>query len=207
MISQRIRQGVETIRSRAWVRTTGRDELAHASGQQRRILPMCHAGSDRTIARASRGASSVTSRRWSRLLVLGLPARRQAHSITGRIDSPLPFVAYILGAAIAVGASFVIIAVGDPAPPSEGPTPRRGSCRAGCASTLRAVGLVCVDLDRGCRPSRAAPATRMSRSCSCGSMAGSACHCCVRSWVPCGHGSTRSRHFTTSSRGPVGGWG
>jgi hypothetical protein len=96
----------------------------------------------------SRDRSRVTGRRLIRrlgalvpLLIVGLPAAAQAHSISGRIDSPLPFVAYILGAAIAVGASFVIIAVGDPTPPSEGPTPAPRVVPRWLRLTLRAIGL------------------------------------------------------------------
>lgn len=74
-------------------------------------------------------------------LFLGLPAIAQAHSISGRIDSPLPFAAYILGAAIAVAASFVIVAVGDPRPPAEGPQPAPRIVPAWLRTTLRVVGL------------------------------------------------------------------
>jgi hypothetical protein len=48
-----------------------------------------------------------------------VPASVSGHSISGRVDSPLPFVAYIAGAAVAVGASFLIVAVSDPGPPRE----------------------------------------------------------------------------------------
>ncbi len=74
-------------------------------------------------------------------LLLGLPAVAQAHSISGRIDSPLPFVAYILGAAIAVGASFAIVAIGDPAPPVVGPTPVPRTVPTWLRTSLRVVGL------------------------------------------------------------------
>ena len=85
--------------------------------------------------RARRAAALVP------LLVLGLPAVAHAHSIVGRVDSPLPFVAYILGAAIAVGASFVIIAVGDPSPPVEGPTPPPRVVPGWLRVALRVIGL------------------------------------------------------------------
>lgn len=75
------------------------------------------------------------------MLLLGLPAVAQAHSISGRIDSPLPFVAYIIGAAIAVGASFVIVAVGDPRPPAEGPAPVPRTVPRWLRLTLRVIGL------------------------------------------------------------------
>jgi len=76
------------------------------------------------------------------LLVIGIPAVAQAHSISGRVDSPLPFVAYILGAAVAVAASFVIVVVGDPKPPDDGPAPRPRTVPRWLRTTLRVVGLV-----------------------------------------------------------------
>jgi hypothetical protein len=94
------------------------------------------------------GVPSVTSRLARRIailtpaLLLALPAVAQGHSISGRIDSPLPFAAYILGAAIAVGASFLIVAVGDPAPPAEMPTPVARTVPGWLRYALRAAGLV-----------------------------------------------------------------
>jgi hypothetical protein len=75
------------------------------------------------------------------MLILGIPAVAQAHTISGRIDSPLPFAAYILGAAIAVAGSFVIVAVGDPAPPTDGPAPTPRTVPVWLRTTLRLVGL------------------------------------------------------------------
>ncbi|MDN5919222.1 MAG: hypothetical protein L0I76_29700, partial [Pseudonocardia sp.] len=46
--------------------------------------------------------------------------------ITGRIYSPLPFVAYMAGAAVAVAGSFFIMAASDPGPPRT-PAPGRES--------------------------------------------------------------------------------
>lgn len=74
-------------------------------------------------------------------LLLGLPAIVQAHSISGRIDSPLPFAAYVVGAAIAVAASFLIVVVGDPAPPSDGPAPPPRVVPRWLRRTLKGVGL------------------------------------------------------------------
>lgn len=74
-------------------------------------------------------------------LLVVVPSVAQAHSISGRIDSPLPFVAYILGAAIAVAASFVIVVVGDPSPPAEGPTPPPRTVPAWLRTALRIIGL------------------------------------------------------------------
>src|SRR5262245_34525428 len=76
------------------------------------------------------------------LLLMTLPGVVAAHTISGRIDSPLPFVAYILGAAIAVAASFAIIAVGDPAPPAEGPPPRPRNVPRWLRVLLRSMGLI-----------------------------------------------------------------
>lgn len=75
-------------------------------------------------------------------LVAAVPAAAQAHGISGRIDSPLPFAAYILGAAIAVAASFVIVAVGDTRPRTNGPTPAPRTVPLWLRTTLRAAGLV-----------------------------------------------------------------
>lgn len=74
-------------------------------------------------------------------LVAGIPTVAQAHSISGRIDSPLPFAAYIVGAAIAVAASFVIVAVGDPRPPADGPPPMPRTVPRWLRMALRIVGL------------------------------------------------------------------
>jgi len=74
--------------------------------------------------------------------VLGVPAVAQAHSISGRIDSPLPFVAYIVGAAIAVAASFAIVVVGDPSPPTERPPSAPRAVPRWLRTILRVAGLV-----------------------------------------------------------------
>jgi hypothetical protein len=57
-----------------------------------------------------------------------VPAVASAHTLSGRVDTPLPFVAYLVGAAIAVGVSFAVVAISDPGPPRD-PTP----------ATIRAV--------------------------------------------------------------------
>ncbi len=101
---------------------------------------------DRWVVRG--GRSRIAGGRLARTallvppLVLALPSVAQAHSISGRIDSPLPFAAYILGAAIAVAASFVIVAVGDTRPRSSGPTPVPRTVPLWLRTTLRLVGLV-----------------------------------------------------------------
>jgi hypothetical protein len=75
-------------------------------------------------------------------LLLLFPAVAAAHSISGRIDSPLPFGAYILGAAIAVAASFAIVAIGDPSPPAEAPVPTVRTVPLWLRLALRVVGFV-----------------------------------------------------------------
>lgn len=42
-----------------------------------------------------------------------LPASASAHAIHGDVDAPLPFVAYLLGAAVAVALSFAFVAISD----------------------------------------------------------------------------------------------
>jgi hypothetical protein len=46
-------------------------------------------------------------------LTVSFPAPVSAHALHGDVDAPLPFAAYILGAAIAVTLSFVFIAITD----------------------------------------------------------------------------------------------
>jgi hypothetical protein len=76
-------------------------------------------------------------------VVAGLvPAAASAHTITGRIDSPLPFVAYLLGAAIAVAGSFFIMAASDPGPPRVPPPGRVRTLPRWLRLTLRGVGLL-----------------------------------------------------------------
>lgn len=102
--------------------------------------------SDRWMTREARSRGlagrAVRTALVASALPLALPAVAQAHSISGRIDSPLPFAAYVLGAAVAVAASFVIVAVGDPRPPAEGPTSAPRTVPAWLRTALRVVGLV-----------------------------------------------------------------
>jgi len=53
-----------------------------------------------------------------------LAAPVQAHALHGNVDAPLPFAAYIVGAAVAVALSFAFVAISDSAPLPE-PAPRR----------------------------------------------------------------------------------
>ena len=70
------------------------------------------------------------------------PSAASAHSITGRVDSPIPFVAYIAAAAIAVAASFFIMAAGDPGPPRIAPAGRVRIVPRWVRLGLRGIGLV-----------------------------------------------------------------
>ncbi len=93
----------------------------------------------------TRGRSSRRSTRAlpvGMLLALLLPATASAHSIGGKIESPLPFVAYLIGAAIAVAASFAIILLGDPRPPTAPAEPRIRTVPRWLRGLLRAIGLV-----------------------------------------------------------------
>lgn len=64
-----------------------------------------------------------------------------AHVLGGNVDAPLPFAAYIVGAAIAVALSFVFVAISDDTPtPEPEPRPLRTLPRA-LRWLLRLVGL------------------------------------------------------------------
>lgn len=74
---------------------------------------------------------------------LGLPGPVVGHSLHGRVDSPLPFAAYILGAAVAVALSFAFIALsdtGEPEPRADAGRVRR--LPVGVRLGLRAFGLI-----------------------------------------------------------------
>jgi hypothetical protein len=51
--------------------------------------------------------------------LLALPEVALAHSLSGRVDTPLPFWAYVGGAAAAVALSFFFVAISDPGPPVD----------------------------------------------------------------------------------------
>jgi len=73
------------------------------------------------------------------LLLIVAPA--SAHTLDGDIDAPLPFVAYLVGAAIAVGLSFVFVNLGDD---RAAPEPEPGRVRTlprPLRWSLRAIGL------------------------------------------------------------------
>ena len=71
-----------------------------------------------------------------------VPAAASAHSITGRVDSPIPFVAYLAGAAIAVAGSFFIMAASDPGPPRIPPPGRVRIVPRWLRLGLRGIGLL-----------------------------------------------------------------
>jgi hypothetical protein len=73
-----------------------------------------------TRGRVRRAAARLASALVSALVVLlGAPRLALAHSLSGQVASPLPFVAYIGGAAVAVGLSFFFVAISDPGPPTD----------------------------------------------------------------------------------------
>jgi hypothetical protein len=66
----------------------------------------------------------------------------RAHALHGNVDAPLPFAAYILGAAVAVALSFAFVAISDSSPlPDPAPGRVRTLWRP-AAWLLRSVGLV-----------------------------------------------------------------
>ncbi|HVM29420.1 MAG TPA: hypothetical protein VM305_01430 [Candidatus Limnocylindrales bacterium] len=80
----------------------------------------------------------------STTLLLGLPASAAGHTLTERYEAPLPLVAHIAGAALAVAMSFAFVMLRTPRPPggtSDGrPEPR--TVPAWLRHTLSAIGLL-----------------------------------------------------------------
>src|SRR3954454_4679832 len=74
--------------------------------------------------------------------LLVAPGIALAHSLGGRVDTPLPFVAYVGGAAIAVALSFFFVAVSDPGPPRDTHPERVISVARWLRAALRAIGLI-----------------------------------------------------------------
>ena len=64
-----------------------------------------------------------------------------AHALHGRVDSPLPLAAYLLGAAAAVALSFAIVALGGPGPEGGPPPGRVRTLPAWARGLLRLLGL------------------------------------------------------------------
>ena len=71
-----------------------------------------------------------------------VPTAASAHSISGRVDSPIPFVAYLAGAAIAVAGSFFVMSASDPGPPRIPPPGRIRIVPRWLRLGLRTVGLL-----------------------------------------------------------------
>ncbi len=100
-------------------------------------VPSWNGSADRTrwrrtisVAAVAAGAASLA------------PGVASAHTITGKVDSPLPFVAYLAGAAIAVAGSFFIMAASDPGPPKPRPPGRVRTVPRPVRLALRSIGLI-----------------------------------------------------------------
>ncbi len=74
------------------------------------------------------------------LLLAATPA--SAHTLHGDVDAPLPFAAYLAGAAIAVALSFVFVAFGDDRPAPEPEPGRVRTVWRPIRWLLRAIGLL-----------------------------------------------------------------
>ncbi len=68
-------------------------------------------------------------------------APASAHALHGNVDAPLPFAAYLVGAAVAVALSFVFVALGDDRPPPAAPPGRELTVWRPLRWTLRLLGL------------------------------------------------------------------
>ncbi|MFN8622353.1 MAG: hypothetical protein U0869_16595 [Chloroflexota bacterium] len=73
---------------------------------------------------------------------LAVPAVAAAHNVGGRLASPLPFVAYLGGAVVAVGVSFLLLALSDPGPPRDDRGGRVRTVPRVARLALRAIGLI-----------------------------------------------------------------
>jgi len=71
-----------------------------------------------------------------------VPTVASAHALSGRLQSPLPFVAYVAGAGVAVAVSFLLIALSDPGPPADAQSGRIRTVPALVRVPLRALGLL-----------------------------------------------------------------
>jgi hypothetical protein len=75
------------------------------------------------------------------LLVLLEPRAASAHALNGDAETPLPFVAYLLGAAVAVALSFAFVAISGGTPAAEPPPGRLRTLPGWLRLLLRGVGL------------------------------------------------------------------
>ena len=73
-------------------------------------------------------------------LLTAMPA--SAHMLHGDVDAPLPFAVYLAGAALAVGLSFVFVALGDDRPEPEAPPGRIRTLWRPVRWLLRLTGLL-----------------------------------------------------------------
>ena len=71
-----------------------------------------------------------------------VPAIALGHQLSGRVETPLPFAAYVGGAAVAVAISFILVAVGDPRPPRSIGAGRTRTVPRAIRGLLRAGGLI-----------------------------------------------------------------
>jgi hypothetical protein len=74
--------------------------------------------------------------------IVAVPATAVAHRISGVVDTPLPLVAYLAGAAVAVALSFAFLALTAPAEPASARPERSIMVPPVVRAALRVVGLV-----------------------------------------------------------------
>ena len=91
--------------------------------------------------RTRRGAIGTAIAGLPIVTLLTLPVPASAHALHGDVDAPLPLAAYLVGAAIAVGLSFVFVAISDGRPAPERPPGRLRTVPRWARLGLRAVGL------------------------------------------------------------------
>jgi len=91
-----------------------------------------------------RSISVATSLAIGGLIALAAPAAVFAHQLTGRFASPIPLGAYLVGAALAVGASFTIVFLRDahPRPPASTIEARTVRLASGIRTGLLAIGVI-----------------------------------------------------------------
>lgn len=76
------------------------------------------------------------------VLLLALPGAVTAHTLGEQYQAPLPLIAYVLGAAIAVAMSFAFVILREPAGLDEPPRPQRRKVPAWLRLVLRLTGLL-----------------------------------------------------------------
>jgi hypothetical protein len=89
----------------------------------------------RSIGRSLRASFTIAA------ALLALPSIASAHSLSGTVNSPLPLVAYLAGAAVAVGLSFAFVALTEGGPPKEVAPPRSHRVPRAVQLLLRGLGL------------------------------------------------------------------